>query len=125
MLYEMVVGVPPFDGDNPFVIMNARVTGDPEAPRKRNPKVSTACRGDYPARHGTRSGNRYQSAAAMKADLDNPGAVQLTGRCDRLQAPTPWKQSWKKVRWIVLGVSISLAIFLFVLWLIIHRGPAH
>jgi hypothetical protein len=70
-------------------------------------------------------GDRYQSAAAMKTDLDNPGAVKLTGRCERLQAPTPWKQSWKKVRWVVLGVSLSLAIFLFVLWLIIHRGPAH
>jgi serine/threonine-protein kinase len=125
MLYEMVVGVPPFDGDNPFVIMNARVTGDPAAPRKQNPNVSTHVEEIILHAMERNPGDRYQSAAAMKTDLDNPGAVKLTGRCDRLQAPTPWKQSWKKVRWVVLGVSLSLAIFLFVLWLIIHRGPAH
>ncbi len=125
MLYEMVVGVPPFEGDNPFVIMNARVTGDPEAPRKRNPKVSTHVEEIILHAMERNPGDRYQSAAAMKSDLDNPGAVQLTGRCHRLQAPTPWKQSWKKIRWVVLGVSIALAIFLIVLWLIIHRGPSH
>jgi serine/threonine-protein kinase len=125
MLYEMVVGVPPFDGDNPFVIMNARVTGDPAAPRKQNPNVSTHVEEIILHAMERNQGDRYQSAAAMKTDLDNPGAVKLTGRCERLQAPTPWKQSWKKVRWVVLGVSLSLAIFLFVLWLIIHRGPAH
>ncbi len=124
MLYEMVVGVPPFEGDNPFVIMNARVTGDPEAPRKRNPKVSTHVEEIILHAMERNPGDRYQSAAAMKLDLDNPGAVQLTGRCLRLQAPTPWKQSWKKIRWVVLGVSIALAIFLIVLWLIIHRGPS-
>ena len=36
----MVVGETPFEGENLFVVMNARVTGDPVAPRKRNPEVS-------------------------------------------------------------------------------------
>jgi len=42
MLYEMVVGLTPFSGENEnlFVIMNARVTGDPEAPHKRNPNIT-------------------------------------------------------------------------------------
>ena len=125
MLYEMVVGMPPFDGDNPFVIMNARVTGDPEAPRKRNPKASPQVEEIILHAMERDPRNRYQSAVAMKADLDNPSVVQLTGRCERLQSPTPWVQGWKKVRWVVMGVSVALAIFLLVLWLIIHRGPAH
>ncbi len=125
ILYEMVVGVPPFEGDNPFVIMNARVTGDPEAPRKRNPKVSPQVEEIILHAMERDPKNRYQSAIAMKEELDNLGAVQLTGRCDRLQAPTLWKQGWKKIRWVVLGVLIALAIFFLVLWLIIHRGPAH
>src|SRR5271169_1406461 len=104
ILYEMVVGVPPFEGDNPFVVMNARVTGDPEAPRKRNPKVSPQVEEIILHAMERDPKERYQLATAMKEELDNLGAVQLTGRCDRLQAPTLWKQGWKKVRWVVLGV---------------------
>src|SRR5437588_1778695 len=39
MLYEMVTGSAPFDGGNPYLIMNARLTGDPVAPRKLNPEI--------------------------------------------------------------------------------------
>jgi serine/threonine protein kinase len=39
MLYEMTTGFPPYEGDNPYVVMNARLSGDPEAPRKRNPEL--------------------------------------------------------------------------------------
>lgn len=127
MLYEMVVGAPPFAGENEnmFVVMNARVTGDPEAPRKQNPLVSPQVEEIILHAMEREPGNRYPSAAAMKADLDNPGEVKLTGRCDRLQAPAPWKQSGKKALWIALAVAVMVVIFLLVLLLILHRGPAH
>ncbi len=127
MLYEMVVGVPPFSGENEnlFVVMNARVTGDPVAPRKRNPAVSPQVEEVILHAMEREPSKRYPTAAAMKAELDNPGGVQLTGRCDRLQAPSPWKQSGKKALWIVLGVAIMVVIFLLLIVLIMHRGPAH
>jgi serine/threonine-protein kinase len=126
ILYEMVVGVPPFqmENENLLVIMNARITGDPEAPRKRNPKLSPQVEEIILHAMERDPKNRYQSAAAMKAELDNPAAVQLTGRCDRLQAPTWSKRGWKKVLWIVLAVSVPLAILILLILLIIHRGPA-
>ena len=40
ILYEMLTGAPPFEGSNPFAIMNARLIGDPVAPRKLNPEFS-------------------------------------------------------------------------------------
>ncbi len=40
ILYEMVTGSVPFEGANPFIIMNSRLSGDPVAPRKRNDKIS-------------------------------------------------------------------------------------
>src|SRR2546423_5636527 len=40
MLYEMVTGSAPFEGANPYMIMNARLTGDPVAPRKLNPEIA-------------------------------------------------------------------------------------
>ncbi len=125
MLYEMAVGVVPFDGDNPFAVMNARVTGDPVAPRKRNPKLSPQVEEIILHAMEREPGNRYPSAAAMKADLDNPVSVQLTGRCDRLQTPTAWKRGAKKALWITLAVSVPIVVFLLLLFLILHRGTAH
>lgn len=127
MLYEMVVGVPPFSGENEnlFVVMNARVTGDPVAPRKRNPQVSREAEEIILHAMEREPGKRYQTAAAMKAELDDPGAVQTTGRCDRLQAPAPWKQSGKKVLWYALAVGVMVVVFILLVLLIMHRGPAH
>ncbi len=127
MLYEMVVGVPPFqcENENPLVIMNARVHGDPIAPRKRNPNVSSQTEEIILHAMERDPKKRYQSAAAMKAELDNPAAVQLTGRCDRLQEAVFGKPGWKKALWIALAISVPLAILILLILLIIHRGSAH
>ena len=42
ILYEMTTGQTPFEGENAYGIMNARLTGDPTAPRKVNPKLTPA-----------------------------------------------------------------------------------
>lgn len=127
MLYEMVVGVPPFqcESDNPLVIMNARVDGDPIAPRKRNPRVSPQIEEIILHAMERDPRKRYQTAAGMKAELDEPSDVQLTGRCDRLHEPKAWRHKWKKTLWIALGILVPIIIFGLVIWLIIHRGPAH
>jgi serine/threonine protein phosphatase PrpC len=127
MLYEMVVGMTPFqcENENPLVIMNARVDGDPIAPRKRNPNVSPQVEEIILHAMERDPGKRYQTAAAMKAELDDPAAVQLTGRCDRLQEPTWGKRGWKKALWIALAISVPLVILILLILLIMHRGPAH
>jgi len=124
ILYEMVVGVVPFTGDNPFVIMNARVIGDPVAPRKRNPNVSPQVEEIILHAMEREPKKRYRSSAEMKIDLDNPAAVQLTGRCDRLQTPSPWKRKWKRILRVALFVSVPVVILVLLVLLIIHRGPA-
>lgn len=127
MLYEMVVGVKPFEGENEnlFAIMNARVTGDPVAPRKRNPDVSPQLEEIILHAMEREPGKRYPTALAMKAELENPADVQLTGRCERLQKPTPWKREGKKALWIVLAIAFAVLALVLLLMLIIHRGPAH
>ncbi|HEY5996832.1 MAG TPA: protein kinase, partial [Candidatus Deferrimicrobiaceae bacterium] len=122
MLYEMVVGATPFEGENMFTVMSARVTGDPDAPRKRNPKVSPQVEEIILHAMEREPGNRYATAAAMKTDLDDPGAVPLTGRCNRLQSPTPWKRGWNKVAWSALGVAFGVGLLILLIWLIHLRG---
>ncbi|MDR3580153.1 MAG: protein kinase [Oryzomonas sp.] len=127
MLYEMVAGATPFESENEnlFVIMNARVTGDPVAPRKRNPNVSPQVEEIILHAMERDPDKRYQTAKTMKAELDNPGSVQLTGRCDRLQAPSALTRGGTRVRWIVVGVGVALLILGLLLWLIIKRGTSH
>jgi serine/threonine-protein kinase len=126
MLYEMAVGQTPFAGEseNVFGMMNARVIGDPVAPRKRSPRLSREAEEIILHAMEREPGKRYQSAAAMKAELGHPQTVQLTGRCDRLQAPSPWKQNRKQVLWTAFGVTLALCVILAVLLLVLHRGPA-
>lgn len=126
MLYEMVVGETPFEGENLFVVMNARVTGDPVAPRKRNPEVSPEVEEIILHAMERDPGKRYQKIATMKTELDNPkSTVQLTGRCDRLKLPSSMTAGGNKTRWIVLAVAAGLLVLGSLVWLIIKRGAAH
>jgi serine/threonine protein phosphatase PrpC len=127
MLYEMVAGATPFENENEnmFVIMNARVTGDPVAPRKRNPDVLPQVEEIILHAMERDPDKRYQTAQAMKAELDDPASVHVTGRCDRLQAPTAMTSGGSKVRWVVLGVTLALVILGLLVWLILKRGPAN
>ena len=127
ILYEMVVGVAPFEceNENPFVVMNARLTGDPQAPRKRNPNITEQFEEVILHAMERDPKNRYSTAAAMKEDLINLGAVPLTGRCQRLQVSTPEKRAWRKMVGMALAIIIPLVILILLLLLIIHRGAAH
>lgn len=124
MLYEMVAGVKPYEGDNLYIVMNARVTGDPEAPRKHNPKITPQVEEIILHAMERNPDSRYQTAEAMKAELENPGAVELTGRCDRLKTPSFGERSWRKIFLIALGISIPIAVLILLILLIIHRGVA-
>jgi serine/threonine protein phosphatase PrpC len=127
MLYEMVVGAIPFasrdQNEDVFVAMNARVTGDPEAPRKLNRELSEQVEEIVLHAMERDPGKRYQSVAAMKEELDQTGEVELTGRCDRLQRPVPWKRHLKSA--LLVGIAISSVVFGLVklILMILHRGP--
>ena len=105
--------------------MNARVTGDPVAPRKRNPRLSPEAEEIILHAMEREPGKRYQTATAMQAELNEPSSVQLTGRCDRLQVPTQWKRGWKKILGVGLGIAIPVLILILLVTLIMHRGPSH
>jgi serine/threonine-protein kinase len=111
MLYEMVTGSLPFEGTNPYAIMHARLAGDPVAPRKWNPELSPQLEEIILHALERQPYDRYPSAAALKAELESPDAVQLTGRCDRLRPPDPWSHRWHAWRWFVLAVLAPVVVF--------------
>jgi serine/threonine protein kinase len=121
MLYEMLTGMTPFDGDDPFVIMNKRMSGDPKAPRQVNPRLSPHAEEIVLRALQRDPSRRYPTAVAMKADLTAPETVRVTGLCDSLQESTRWRRFLLLARWIALTCVLPLAIQVFLfLWLWHH-----
>jgi serine/threonine-protein kinase len=112
ILYEMVTGAMPFEGENPFIIMNSRLSGDPVAPRKRNPNVTPQVEEIILHAMARNPADRYANARLFKADLDNPSAVVVTGRADRLVAPSPFKGRWRRKLLYVMSALLPILVFL-------------
>jgi serine/threonine protein phosphatase PrpC len=123
ILYEMLTGQQPFEGENPLVIMNARLISDPVAPRKVNPELSPQIEEIILHAMERDPAKRYASAAEMKTEIDNPNAVTVTGRADRLQAQVPWKQGWRKYQGLILTLLIPLLVILFFVFFLIFHHP--
>ena len=66
---------------------------------------------------------RYASAAEMKAELDAPEKVVVTGRAERLQSQVAWKSAWRQYRTIVLSILLPIIFVIAVLLLamLTHR----
>ncbi len=111
ILYEMTTGSTPFEGESPYVVMNARVTGDPVAPRKLNPQLTPIIEEIILHALERDPRQRYASAVAMKAELDNYNVVEITDRHQNLRAPQPWKS--KRHLYILIGGLVVGWIALF------------
>ncbi len=64
---------------------------------------------------------RYPSAAAMKADLDAPERVHVTGRAQRLKVPGAAPRRWRFVRLVLLAALAPIALFFLILFFLTHR----
>jgi serine/threonine protein phosphatase PrpC len=111
MLYEMAAGSTPFEGESPYVIMNARVTGDPVAPRKLNPKITPELEEIILHALERDPRQRYPAAAEMKHELDDYKLVTLTQRHQYLRAPQPWKSSQNMTTMVVVFVALTILMF--------------
>jgi serine/threonine-protein kinase len=107
VLYEMLTGVVPFQNDNCWLAMNARVTGDPIAPRELNPNLSPQAEEIVLHAMQRDPEDRYQTAAEFKRELEAPSKVFLSGYCDRLQKPG-WRFGFRTTP-ILAGTAIGLA----------------
>jgi serine/threonine-protein kinase len=76
LLYELVTGVPPFQGDSPVAVAVQHVKENPLMPSVRNPEVPRVLDSVVMKALSKNQLNRYQSAADMRADLQRALANQ-------------------------------------------------
>ena len=69
LLYELLVGRPPFIGDSPFSVAYQHVRETPEPPSAHNPDLPPALDSIAMKSLAKRVEDRYQSAADMQADV--------------------------------------------------------
>ncbi len=69
VLYEVLTGEKPFEGDSPVTVAYQHVQELPTPPRQRNPAISAAAEAVAIRAMAKNVSNRYQSAGEMRQDL--------------------------------------------------------
>jgi serine/threonine-protein kinase len=126
VLYQMLTGVLPFAGAEPWVSAQMRVTGDPAAPREVNSRISPAAEEIVLHAMRRKPSERYPSAAAFEVELEAPEKVHITGLAGRLKKPT-FRLSLEGtpiLSGILIGVGVLLAGAALVLF-VMHGAGAH
>ncbi len=122
ILYEMCAGTTPFEGESPYAVMNARLTGDPIAPRKVNPHLTQAVEEIILHAMERNPAERFPTAAAMKAELDDYEKVELVERFKRLQRPQLWKSRFRLMPLIIAFILLQVIGFMLIFWFIKHHA---
>jgi len=82
MLYEMLTGKTPFQGPNPFAIMNDRLMNNPVPPRELNPEISPELQEVIYRALEREPQNRYSTANEFAWDLEHLDQVGVTDRAE-------------------------------------------
>src|SRR5271170_275088 len=116
MLYEMLTGKCPFDGPNPFAIMNERLLNNPVPPRELNPEISAELQEIIYRTMEREPQNRYPTAREFAHDLAHPEEVGIADRAEL----TNWKkrrEPWQKKAMLYVGLAlIPIILFTLLIW---------
>ena len=102
------------------MIMNARLLGDPQAPRKLNPKLTPVLEEIVLHAMEREPKRRYQSATAMKKELDDYESVEMTHRSSHLQSPQIWKSKFRMAP-IIIGLLLLQILGFLLIWHFLKR----
>jgi eukaryotic-like serine/threonine-protein kinase len=111
MLYEMLTGQTPFQGPNPFAIMNDRLLNNPVPPRELDPSISPQLQEVIYRAIERDPKNRYPNAREMASDLEHLDQVGVSERPelhDWKTRRTPWV---RRVLFYIMLALIPIVIF--------------
>jgi serine/threonine protein kinase len=119
MLYEMLTGVVPFLGPNPFAVMNDRLLNQPVPPRELEASITPQLQEIVYRAMEREPKNRYASAREMAHDLLHQEEVGIAARPDAEQ----WKKRRSpERRRVLLYIALAMIpIALFGLLLLMSR----
>ncbi len=120
MLYEMLTGKAPFQGPNPFAIMNDRLLNNPVPPREIDPAISPQLQEIIYRALERDPRKRYASAREFAWDLEHQDQVGVADRPelrDWKQRRSPWA---RRVLFYFLLAMIPVVIFALLLYVARH-----
>jgi serine/threonine protein kinase len=121
MLYEMLTGQAPFQGPNPFAIMNDRLSNNPVPPCEVDPNISTQLQEIIYRALERDPEKRYASAHEFAWDLRHQDQVGVPERVElrdwKLRRP-PWT---RRILCYVGVVLVPVAVFGLLLLVAAHK----
>ncbi len=120
LLYEMLAGRPPFEGDCPLAVMNARLVSDPAPLRTLNPAVSPQAEEIVLHALEREPAKRHRSARSFCAELDAPARAHLSRRGPRRGGAPEFRPHARRYRRLLLALALPLALQVAAaLWLLL------
>jgi eukaryotic-like serine/threonine-protein kinase len=120
ILYEMLAGQPPFQGENPFAVMNDRLLNHPVPPCELNPEIPPALQEIiYRALERDRR-NRYSSANEMAWDLAHMDQVTPNDRAEIADWRNRRSPSSRKALFYAAVTLVPIAIFVLLFYVSRH-----
>jgi serine/threonine-protein kinase len=120
MFYEMLTGKVPFQGPNPFAIMNDRLLNNPIPPREVDPTITPQLQEIIYRALERDPKKRYANAREFALDLEHPEKVGVEDRPELRE----WKRRrdpWiRKILFYLLLALIPVVIFGLLLWVAKH-----
>lgn len=125
VLYECLCGQPPFDGDNALATATARLHGPPKPPRSVLRTIPASLDRIVMKAMATSPEGRYDSTAAMWADLQAAELDSDTGRADStitrvVASPAPPSSFARAERSALVPAAVisGIAAALILIWLV-------
>src|SRR5579862_4395820 len=111
ILHEMLTGRTPFDGPNPFAVMNDRLVNDPPPARDINPEISAQMQEILYRAMEREPENRFTGAKEFAAALAHPECVEATPREAHKERKSPRLPFLKRILDYTMLLMIPVVIF--------------
>jgi eukaryotic-like serine/threonine-protein kinase len=115
ILFEMLTGQTPFNGPNPFAVMNDRLVNDPPPACEINPEISVQMQEILYRAMEREPEDRFASAREFATALAHPESVEVTDRSARKERKSARLPLMKRILSYTMLLIIPIVIFALLL----------